>query len=249
MAVDQQESPFVSVFQNHEFDIVGLARMPTDDAARHSSLCKLGEILKYKLAVSTGPSLAKVLMAMTTVALDYADDGHCRYWGKLAVEIRKAAGHGMELATEIEPRIRLGKSYHRALRHFGYRRPDKSPHRFVSTILFHAGIPRPALSQILPVVVEACDEYGSCAENMDRDSRRSLLLNPNLRIQRNVRRLLTSNFTGAEELWRRLVRVVRAWWKDREVALQQLPQPALDVETVQKLLEESPPPKQQVFDF
>jgi len=251
MGDKQHESPLVSAFRDRDrkSDIVGLARIPTDDATFLLSLRTLDAIVTNRVPAGwdADKTLAKVLVAMTMVALNYGDEGH-GYWHNLSETIRDNTGHWTELATNSHLQAVLGDSFRRALLRFDYKAPEDVGHVYVGTILFHAGIPRPALAQVLRVVVKAC-RHGKCAVDLDRESRARFVQDQSSHLQENVRRLLTSDFTGADELWRCLARVVRAWWKDPEVALQQLPQPALDVETVRKVLKESPPPRQQVFDL
>lgn len=239
----QPESPLVRVFLDRDpkLDIVGLAGIPTDDATLHLSLCTLDTIVTNRVAAGwdADVTLAKVLVAMTSVAWNYAEGGECDYWGDLSEAIRNATRHSTELAEKANLQALLGGSFHKALKRFDYRAPDEVGQIYVGTILFHAGIPRPALPNVLSVVVEAYEQYGDLAINLDRGSRRCLAQQIP---QTNVRRLLASNYSGADELWRCLARVVQAWPSrhDREAALRQLPKPALDAEEVSKLLTDFP---------
>lgn len=242
MGDKQHESPLVSAFRDRDrkSDIVGLARIPTDDATFLLSLRTLDAIVTNKVPAGwdADKTLAKVLVAMTMVALNYGDEGH-GYWHGLSETIKEKTGHWTELATNSHLQALLGDSFRRALQVFGYSAPAEVGHPYVGTILFHAGIPRPALRQVLPVVIDACKRHKSEAVSLGRELRRPLFEDRNRRMQESVRRLFCSDFVGADELWACLVRVVRAWRTKPtcRVELGQLPTPALDPARIQEILD------------
>lgn len=248
MACDQQESPLIPVFKNHEFDVVGLARMPNDDAAFRRSLCVLRSILikdygvplRKKVDRLDERSLAHVLFAIIAAALRPLGDGRREFWSDLSDRIRMAADFSNDLADSAYSQKLLGESFHRALKCFGYRIPEEGQKPYVGTAVYHAGIPRPAVRTVLELVDAAHEEYREHVIALNPTERRPFIEKANPHLEANTLRLLGSDTSGAGELWKRLASVIlaRRSGGNLERELQQLPIPAFDVDQVRQLLEQ-----------
>jgi len=246
--VSQDDKLLVAALRDNEFDIVGLADFVPDEATVDRCLRSLYSIIRNhrEPEFSDSTLLAHVLLGMVTVARqDYASDGKQEYWPFLFGRIRRAVFADPEqFMSEVfsgqKNQGLLGEWFRTALEEFDYGLPhDDKAQANIFPVIFHAGIPATSLSGVLQVISAACESFGVQAISLPADFRRHFVENHQYRLHVNVRRLLTTNLMGANQLWACLARVVYAWQTQGDCGpeLQQLPE-ALDPDDVRDALPE-----------
>lgn len=231
-----------AAFEANEFDIAGLADLPTDADTLCAGLRDAYAWASTSGTLRGGNQLARAMFVLIRVAQeDYGAEGAASLWPHFSARMRDALPPGKRpyagWCLSPQQQAEVGDWFRRGLKHFGYCVPRDQGRIHVDPIVFHAGVPHHSLPGLVRVIADACADFGEAASEFEPAAIADVVAGDDPRLHRNIARMLRSRMRGVSQLWGAIARVVYAWRTrgEAEEEFRQLPA-SLDAVAVRRAL-------------